>query len=261
MKLVLRIISFFVLLSFVLTCSGCTTKKEGDTFDKIVKRGYVIVGVKYDAKPFGYEENGVLKGFDIDMAHSIAKELLGNANAVEFKRVTAANRILAINSNQVDMVIATMSVTPQRKQIVDFSRPYFYSGLSILVPKKSKITTIRDLNGKKVVIVYGSTAERDLMMFAPETIIQGYKTYTSGFEALKEGRAAAMTSDDTILLGFAMQNKNFKLLPRRYSKEPYAVAVKKGYESQRLLNKINFAILDMNSTGELRNLKYRWTNY
>src|SRR5574344_1809631 len=250
MKSVLRIISFFVLLSFVLTCSGCTPKKEGDTFDKIVKRGYVIVGVKYDAKPFGYEENGVLKGFDIDMAHSIAKELLGNANAVEFKRVTAANRILAI-----------MSVTSKRKQIVDFSRPYFYSGLSILVPKKSKITTIRDLNGKKAIIVYGSTAERDLMMFAPETIIQGYKTYTSGFEALKEGRADAMTSDDTILLGFAMQNKDFKLLPRRYSKEPYAVAVKKGYESQRLLNKINFAILDMNSTGELRNLKYRWIKY
>src|SRR5574344_2650849 len=143
MKSVLRIISFFVLLSFVLTCSGCTPKKEGDTFDKITKRGYIIVGVKYDAKPFGYEENGILKGFDIDLAHEIAQRILGNSSAVQFKRVTAENRILAINSNQVDMVIATMTITPQRKEIVDFSVPYFYSRLSILVPQKSKITTIR----------------------------------------------------------------------------------------------------------------------
>jgi putative glutamine transport system substrate-binding protein len=257
-----NIICAISIVAICLTMTGCAKKSHLDAYNTILKRGKIIVGVKYDTPPFGFKnKNGYLSGYDVDLAHLIAQELLGNPNAVEFRQVNASNRILALNSNQVDMIIATMTITPQRRQVVDFSNPYFYSGQAILVPTSSKITSIRQLNNKDVIVVFGSTAEQNLMMFAPDAHIMGYKTYTSGYEALKSGRADAMTSDDTILLGIAMQDSSVKLLPRRYTKEPYGIALKKGVESQSLLNKINFILADLTSSGQLRNLKYKWIKY
>lgn len=252
-----------IVLCLVIFLAGCAKKEEKtDTLDKILSRGQLIVGVKYDTKPFGYiDKNQALIGYDIDLAKQIAKVILGDENKVSFKQVTPSNRILALNSGQVDMIIATMSVTKQRQKVVDFSVPYYVAGQAILVPKDSKITSMSDLNGKRVVIVFGSTAEKNLRSAAPEAVILGYKTYTSGYSALKQGRADAMTSDDTILMGFALQDDSVKLLPKRYSQEPYAVAFKKGPESLRLKNKVDFVITDMAKTGRLNQLKAKWIKH
>lgn len=256
---ILKKIFAILVISLLVVTTGCAKKQE-DTLNEIQQRGKLIVGVKYDTPPFGQKTpRGGVAGFDVDLARAIAREMFGNPNAVEFKQVTAGNRILALNSGQVDMIIATMTITSSRKQIVDFSVPYFYAGQAILVPKNSEITSIRQLNNKKVAVVFGTTAEKSLMQFAPESQVLGYKTYTSAYQALKQGRVSAMTSDDTILLGIAMHDKSVKLLPKRYTKEPYAIAVKKG--SYHLLNKLNFIIADLTRTGQLRLLKYSWIKY
>lgn len=254
-----KILSILV-FSLVFLFSGCSQNEDkSDSLDKILKRGKLVVGVKFDTKPFGYiNQRQQLIGYDIDLAREIAKIILGNENKIEFKQVTPSNRILSLNSGQVDMIIATMTITKQREEVVDFSIPYYYAGQAILVPQKSKITSMSDLNGKKVIIVFGSTAEKNLKLFAPDAIVVGYKTYTSGYSALKQGRADAMTSDDTILMGFALQDKSLKLLPKRYSQEPYAVAFKKGPESIRLKSKVNFIIQDMKKSGRLHHLKAKW---
>lgn len=257
-KLVLVLSLFLVLL-----VTGCDKKENNvDNLSKIVQRGKIVIGVKFDAKPFGYL-NGKeqLVGYDIDLARAIAKSILGNENRVEFKQVTPSNRILALNSGQVDMIIATMTITKQRMQVVDFSIPYYVAGQSILVPKNSSITSISDLNGKKVIIVFGSTAENTLRQLAPDANIIGFKTYTSGYSALKQGRADAMISDNTILMGFAMADNSVKLLPAIYSKEPYAIAFKKGSESTNLENKVNFILKNMEINGELTKLKAKWVKY
>lgn len=250
-------------LSLVMLFAGCAKKEANvDTLDKILQRGKIIVGVKYDAKPFGYlnaKQEPV--GFDVDLARHIAKFVLGDENKIEFKQVTPSNRILALGSGQVDMVIATMTITPQRAQIIDFSVPYYISGQSILVPSKSDITSMSDLNGKRVIIVFGSTAERNIRMIAPEAQIIGFKTYTSAYKALKQGQADAMTSDDTILIGFAQSDDSVKLLPKKYSKEPYAVAFNKGEKSERLKHKVDVIIEDMERTGELNQLRHKWINF
>lgn len=253
-----------ILILFLVVCfTGCAKKEENtDTLDKILERGKLIVGVKYDTKPFGYmNEHQQLVGYDIDLAKIIAKSILGDENKVEFKQVTPSNRILALNSGEVDMIIATMTITPQRKQVVDFSYPYYVAGQAVLVPKNSKITSMSDLNGKRVIIIFGSTGEKNLRAIAPGAIVIGYKTYTDGYRALKQGRADAMTSDDTILMGFTLQDSSLKLLPKRYSKEPYAVAFKKGPASVRLKSKADFIIDDMTKNGELRHLKAKWIKY
>lgn len=252
-----------LILAFVVIFSGCTKKEQNlSALDKIIQRGKIIVGVKYDAKPFGYlNEKHELVGYDIDLARYIAKSILGDENKVEFKQVTPSSRIFALNSNQVDMVIATMSVTSQRKRIVDFSIPYYMTGQSILVPKDSKISSISDLNGKKVIIIFGSTAEKKLRLLAPEANIIGFKTYISGYNAFKQGMADAMTSDDALLMGFALGDNSVKLLPLRYSQEPYAVAFKKDHTTVSLKNTVNRILEDMHTTKELDKLKDKWIKY
>lgn len=262
-KKILGILVLCLLITTSATLSGCTKKEDNtDTLDKIMQRGKIIVGVKYDTKPFGYiNEKQQLVGYDVDLAKYIAKSILGSENRVEFKQVTPSNRILALNSGQVDMIIATMTITKQRSEVVDFSKPYYVAGQAILVPQNSKIKSMSDLNGKKVIIVFGSTAEKNLRTVAPEALVSGYKTYTSGYSALKQGRADAITSDDTILIGFAINDKSVKLLPKRYSQEPYAVAFKKGDASTSLKSKVDFVISEMISTGKLNQLKAKWIKY
>lgn len=247
-------------LCFVILITGCTKKHDNtDTLDKILQRGKIIVGVKYDTKPFGYmNENQQIVGYDVDLAKYIAKTILGDENKVEFKQVTPSNRILALNSGEVDMIIATMTITNQRKEVIDFSMPYYLAGQAILVPKNSKITSMSDLNGKRVIIIFGSTAENNLRLIAPEANILGFKTYTSGYNALKAGRADAMTSDDTILIGFALADNSMKLLPKRYTKEPYAIGFKKGKSSEKLKTRVNLILEDMRRSGELEQLKAKW---
>lgn len=251
------------LLCLIFLVSGCSKKDDKtDTLDKIIQRDKIIVGVKYDTKPFGYiNEKDQLVGYDIDLAKDITKSILGDENKVEFKQVTPSNRILALNSGQVDMIIATMTATPKRKEVVDFSIPYYVTGQAILTLKNSNIKSISDLNGKRVIIIFGSTAEQNLRLVLPDANIVGFKTYTSGYSALKQGRADAMTSDESILMGLAMNDKSLKLLPTVFAKEPYAVAFKKDAKSSRLENKVNFILENMKANGELNQLKAKWIKY
>lgn len=255
------------LLSVIALCllifiAGCTKKEDTDTLNKILHRGKIIVGVKYDTKPFGYiNEKQELEGYDVDLARYIAKSILGSENKIDFKQVTSSNRILALNSGEVDMVIATMTITKPREEVIDFSTPYYIAGQAVLVPQNSKINSMSDLNGKRVIIIFGSTSEKNLRLIAPNANIIGFKTYTSGYSALKQGRADAMTSDDTILIGFADADPSFKLLPRRYTKEPYAIGFKKGTSSANLKKKVNFILQNMKTNGELEKIKNKWIKH
>ena len=239
--------------------SNNNQQQTTDVYEKIKARDKIIVGVKYDTKPFGFiDNNQKISGFDIDLAHLIAKYLLNDPNKVEFVQVTPQNRILALNSGQIDMVIATMTVTEQRKQVVEFSRPYYMAGQAIMVNKNSAVSNINDLKNKKIIIVLGTTADRNIKNIAPESLIQGYRTYNDAFAALKNNRGDALITDDSILLGLVANDKDFKILSKRYTKEPYAIALKKGPEAHKLLFHIDSALNAYEQSGELKKLKQKW---
>ena len=243
-----------------LIFSACGKKKTvSDDLSLIEQKGKIVVGVRDDASPFGFrDKNGVLVGYDIDLARILAQNILGNSSAVEFVPVTASNRIMNLNSGEIDCLIATMSSTNQRQQILDFSMPYYMAGQAILVRSTSKATSLRDFEGNKLIIVYGSTSERNLRSNVPEVTVLGYKTYNDAYKALKSGKAEGMVADDTILLNFALNDKSVKLLPKRYSKEPYALAFRKGEQSVRLISKTNYVIENLQSTGRLNRLQEKW---
>ena len=120
------------------------------TLQDIRARGKLTAGVKTDFPPFGFLDNkGVNKGFDIDIAKALSKELFGKGDAVEFVSVTSENRIPFLTSGRVDLVMATMTITEERKKEVDFSTPYFVTGQTMLVRANSKITKYQDLAEKK----------------------------------------------------------------------------------------------------------------
>lgn len=106
-----------------------------------------MVGVKFDTKLFGLKDpaTGNVEGFDIDMSKEIAKHILGDENALELKEVTSKTRIPMLNNGEIDMIVATMTITEERKKEVDFSDVYFQAGQSLLVKKGSPIKGIEDV--------------------------------------------------------------------------------------------------------------------
>lgn len=260
-----------LLVMIMLFCCGCTINignmKQDivvNTLDTINDRNKMIVGVKTDTFPFGYiDENGEYAGYDIDLAKLLAKEILGAEDKVEFVPVTASDRMMKLYSEEVDMIIATMSITPSRLKLLDFSDPYYIAGQALLVNAGSEIKGIRDLEGKKAIIVFGSTSEKSLRMAVPNAGIVGYKTYDDAYKALKEKKADAIVSDDSILIGLSLKDPSVVLLPKRYSREPYAIAFRKGRESEDLIRMINRIIEESARYGKLQALqkKHGITNY
>lgn len=248
------------LLFLCLICCGCGKKAPAkDDLNAIIQRDKLIVGIRNDAPPFGFKDkDGFTVGYDADLAKLIAKAILGDEKKVEFVPVTASNRILKLNSGEVDCLIATMSITAQRQQILNFSSPYYMAGQAILVKNSSKASSLRDFSGKKLIIVFGSTSERNLRSNVPEVTIIGYKTYQEAYNALKAGKADGIVADDTILLGFSTNDKSVKILPKRYSKEPYAVVFRKDEASSNFNSKVDYIIENLQSSGKLNRLQEKW---
>lgn len=252
-----KIISLLMLV--VLVCCGCGKKQDepiSNDLNTITQRDKLIVGVKTDTYPFGYmDEKGHFAGYDAALGRLIARGILGSDKKVKFVPVTASDRMMKLYSGDIDMIIATMSVTPKRLEILDFSEPYYTAGQALLVKKGSDVKTIQDLKGKKAIIVYGSTSENSLRTAVPGVGVIGYRTYPDAYKALKAGKADAIVSDDTILLGLALKDDSVELLQKRYSKELYAVAFRKGPESKDLVRAVNNVIQIEKKNGTLKTLQ------
>ncbi len=252
-----KIISLLMLVAIV--CCGCGKKSDEpltNDLNSITNRDRLVVGVKTDTYPFGYiDEKGHFAGYDAALSRLIARGLLGSDKKVKFVPVTASDRMMKLYSGDVDMLVATMSITPKRQEILDFSIPYYTAGQALLVRRGSDVKSLRDLNGKRAIIVFGSTSERSLRAAVPDVGIVGYRTYPEAYKALKAGKADAIVSDDTILLGLALKDKSVELLPKRYSKEPYAVAFRKGPESKDVIKAVNNVIDIETRNGNLRHIQ------
>lgn len=243
----------------VLFMTGCKKQVEDkDLLTEIKQRGELVVGVKYDSKPFGFVENGKLQGYDVDIAHLIAKRILGNERLVKFIEVDTSNRISKLNSGEVDMLVATMTITPQRQEIVDFSIPYFYAGQAVMVRRGNTIKTVGDLNGRRVIVILGTTGEKNIRYFAPEVALLGYKSYQEGFAGMLNQKAEALSTDDAIIAGFLTDHPEFMMLPQRYSQEGYGIAFRKDESSSSLKKEVNSALFELRQKGYLNNLKNRW---
>ncbi len=232
---------------------------QSDMYEDIIKNNVIKVGINSEIKPFAFkDENGELCGYDVDLAKNIAEYLLNNREAVEFIPVTPENRLLKLSTGEVDIVIAAMTITPQREKLINFTIPYDKAGQALLVKSSAEIVSMSDLVGKNVGVIWGTTAEKNMQHLAPMANIIGFKSYKEAFEALKDGSISAITSDDTILSGYAINNKEVKLLPKRYTREPYGIGFRKGKGAQKLEHALNYAINDMKQNNTIIKLHKKW---
>ena len=256
--MVKKIISLLLLMMIV--CTGCGKKQKeeqlANDLENIIKKDQIVVGIKTDTYPFGYiDEKGHYAGYDVSLARIIARGILGSDKKVKFVPVTSSDRMMKLYSEEVDMLIATMSITSKRQEIIDFSNPYHIAGQAVLVKKGSSVKSIRDLSGKTAIIIFGSTSEQSLRTAIPNLKVIGYKTYPEALNALKTDKADAIVSDDTILLGMQLKDDSVVLLPKRYTKEPYAVAFRKCIESRDLIRAVNNVIDIETRNGQLKQIK------
>lgn len=232
---------------------------QSNIYEEIMQTGNLKVGINTESKPFGFiDEKGEVQGYDADLARYIAQYIVKSPNAVEFISVTPANRMLKASTGEVDIVIATMTITPQRQEILDFSIPYDVAGQALLVKSSSAITSITDLAGQNVGVIFGTTAEKNMKNLVPTANILGFKSYDDAYKALKSGAINAITSDDTILSRYAIEDSSVKLLPKRYSREPYGIGFRKGNGSAELKENLDFAINDLKQKNAINRLRKKW---
>lgn len=251
-----------ILLSALFILTGCIDEvedKNADVLSMAKERGKFLVGVSSDSKPFCFfDSNNKFVGLDVDIARRIAKNLLGDENAIHFVDVRYSDLISKINKSEIDFAIAAITITPQRQMVVDFSDSYFTAGQAIIVKKDSKIQKIKDLNKKKVIVQLATTAEKIPKKIAPSAILLGYKNSIPAFEALKNGQGDAMIMDDVFLKDFINDNPQFKILPYRLSVEQYGIAFKNSEDAANLKNGINNTLKEMRTDGSLEELKKKW---
>jgi len=248
-----------VLLGVLPACGS----KKAVSVNEVKHRGKLVAGVKFDSKPFGFlDTDGQLKGYDIDLMRELSRRLLGKEKGVEFQQVLSSTRVIAINSGSVDAVAATMTITPERAKVVDFSIPYLTAHQAVVVPSDSPARHLKDLDGKTILFVLGTTSEGNIKKRLPDAKYTGFKSSTDAFSALKAGRGDAMTTDDTIISGFLSDNCGFRVLDEKLSDEPYGLAFRKGGAEtpDDLRVQVNQSLKVMEKDGTLARLKAKWVD-
>ena len=209
----------------------------------------VKVGIKFDQPGLGLKQGSDYVGMDVDVANYIAKEL---GFTPQFVEAVSSQRETLISSGQVKYIVGTYSITDARKEKVSFAGPYFIAGQDLLVRSDdSSITGPDALTGKKLCSVKGSTSAANLQKKYPGINLQEYNTYTLCVDALKAKSVDALTTDDTILAGYAAQEANkgkLKVVGKTFSTENYGVGLKKG--DTAFCTKVSDALKKYVSSGE-----------
>jgi polar amino acid transport system substrate-binding protein len=244
------------LAAFAATTVTASAQAPQGTLAKIKERGKLLAGVKLDTPPFGFlDDKNEPVGFDIDLVRKIAAHI---GVPVELVKVTSATRIPLLVSGNVDLVAASMTHTRERDKAIDFSITYYTGGQSLMVPKASTITGVKDLDGKQVAVQQGTTLEKNIAAVAPAAKIIAFRDYTAAWLALAQGRADAFTGSLNVLQGFLKDNPNFKIVGELFSVEPFGIGVRQGDSDLR--DEINFTLQDVWTSGEYATLYRKWFN-
>ena len=200
------------------------------TLDEIKDSGKIVIGLFHDKKPFGYvDENGEYQGYDVYLARRLAEDL---GVELEIVAVDAPYRFEFLQSFKVDVILANFTYTEERAQQVDFALPYMKVALGVVSPDAALITDVEQLKGKKLIVSKGTTAETFFEQNYPDVQLVKYDSYTDAYLGLLDGRGDGLSTDNTEVLAWAIENPGFTV----------------GIESLGSLDTINPAVSKGNET-------------
>ncbi len=210
----------------------------------------IKIGIKFDQPGLGLKQGSDYTGMDVDVATYVAEQLGYSADSIEWVQAPSAQRETLIETGQVKLVVATYSITDERAQKVTFAGPYFIAGQDLLVTSdNTDITGPDSLDGKKLCSVTGSTSAQKVSDQVPGVNLQEFGTYSECVAALSSGAIDAVTTDDTILAGYAAQEQykgKLKVVGSTFSEENYGIGLKLGDTElcQQVTDAINKMIED-----------------
>ncbi len=222
---------------------------SGPTLDAIRARGRLIVGLDAGSNLLSYRDptTGDITGFDVDIAREIARDLLGSPDSVDFRILSSAEREEALQSSTVDIVAKTMSITCARRELVDFSTTYLRAEQRVLVVRNSGIRNVSDLVGRRVCIVDGTTSLERMREVQPSASILTVPSWADCLVVLQQRQVDAVSTDDTILAGFAAQDPYVEVVGDSLRTEPYGIGVTRGNDD--LVRFVNRTLERIRSDG------------
>jgi ABC-type amino acid transport substrate-binding protein len=196
---------------------------------------------------------GALMGYDIDLGNRIGEEL---GAEVEFKNIPWDDLFKALENKQIDMIMSSVTVTEERKQIYDFSQSYLNAGQVVISRKNdTTITSAQDLQGKRIAVQEGTTNETEALKLTTETLVIRFPDFVLATKALVDGNADAILSDLPGAKGIITENPTLKIASDPLTNEYYGIVFRKG---DPIVEKINEILSSFRTQGVLTDLKQKW---
>jgi ABC-type amino acid transport substrate-binding protein len=241
----------FATFAFLLAF-GATA--EAGRLEDIQAAGVIRIGISLTGEPIGFRDAGNNPtGYDVVVAQRLADAIGVRLEVVE---VGGAVRTIALQSNQVDVIIANMTATVERAKAVNFSIPYLRTGLKLLVRGDSGIASLADLRGKRVIVGRGTTGEVMIRREVPDAELVYADNFASQILLLTQGRADATLDDGTLLDFAALQNPGLVALAEIYTSDPISIAIAKG--DLEFLRFLDIFVSDYISTGAYQENYTNW---
>lgn len=242
-------ISLAILITFLLLFLA-THEKNSSEYSEFGRK--LVVGLESTYPPFEFKRDGLLMGFDVDLAKALAKELGREATFVEMQ---FGSLIPAVNAKQVDVIISGVTITPEREKNISFSTPYLFDDLAVVYLKDAKYTTKDMLKGKAVGVELGTT----MQIWAKENVagvkLQTLSSNVQAVEALSSGHVDAVIIDQSQAVSFCKQKPNLGYSVIDKASHGYGVGMSK---DSSLLGDLNKALANLERKGEIERLKKAW---
>ncbi|BAU97108.1 amino acid ABC transporter glutamin-binding protein [Corynebacterium suranareeae] len=222
-------------------------KTPEERVPSIVNRGRIIVGVDQSQNLLSFRDpvTGELRGFEIELAREISRDIFGDPNRVDFRFVGSADRLRSLDQGDVDIVIRSVAITDERAKLVEFSTPYLQTQTRMLTMESSGISSIADLPGHTICVTEGSTSLQRARTIAPESSILRTRNWSDCLMALQQHQAQVILGDDVILSGIAAQDPYTEILDTALDSQFYGVAATSttaGTDSSGLIRQVNSTI-------------------
>ncbi|WP_082943917.1 glutamate ABC transporter substrate-binding protein [Mycobacterium sp. 1274761.0] len=235
-----------------------TRAQAEDAVEKIKARGRLIVGLDIGSNLFSFRDpiTGEITGFDVDIAGEVARDIFGTPSQVEYRILTSADRMTALQNDQVDIVVKTMSITCERRKLVNFSTVYLIAHQRILAPRDSPISRASDLSGRRVCAVTGTTSQQRIQEISPSPIVIEVVTWADCLVALQQRQVDAVSTDDSILAGLVAQDPYLHIVGPSMNEEPYGIGINR--DNTGLVRFVNGTLERIRNDGTWSTLYRKW---
>ncbi|MDT5256094.1 MAG: polar amino acid transport system substrate-binding protein [Mycobacterium sp.] len=235
------------------------TRAEADAAVADIRaRGRLIVGLDIGSNLFSFRDplTGEITGFDVDIAGEIARDIFGAPSHVEYRILSSEERITALQRSEVDVVVKTMTITCERRKLVNFSTVYLDTNQRILAPRDSPIVKVGDLSGKRVCVAKGTTSLQRIREIDPQPIIVSVVSWADCLVAMQQREIDAVSTDDSILAGLVEEDPYLHIVGPNMATQPYGIGI--NLNNTALVRFVNGTLERIRRDGTWNTLYRKW---